>query len=113
MKLRHASRFSDGQPFDADEWSFPSRSISTRNCNSPQRDLWWWAETHRGPENNQYTVRFTLAQPYAAAERILDSLAVGSMPRHLLQTSYQRRKVRAILDSQHPPLKLPAWARFG
>jgi peptide/nickel transport system substrate-binding protein len=34
-----------------------------------------------------YTVRFELAQPYAAAERLFDGLAI--LPRHLLESSYR------------------------
>jgi len=37
---------------------------------------------------DQYTVRFTLPRPYAAAERIFDGLAM--LPKHLLEKAYRR-----------------------
>ena len=36
---------------------------------------------------DQYTVRFELAQPYAAAERLFDGIAI--LPRHLLESAYR------------------------
>jgi peptide/nickel transport system substrate-binding protein len=56
---------------------------------SPQRDLLVvGGKPIEVQKIDQYTVRFTLDQPYAAAERIFDSLAI--MPRHLLEKSYQQ-----------------------
>jgi peptide/nickel transport system substrate-binding protein len=91
IQLRRGLRFSDGQPFDADDVVFSFQLYLDDKINSPQRDLLVVGgkpiEVHK---IDQYTVRFTLAQPYAAAQRIFDSLAM--MPRHLLQTSYQQGK---------------------
>jgi peptide/nickel transport system substrate-binding protein len=87
LKLRRGLRFSDGQPFDADDVVFSFQVYLDEKIHSPQRDL--LVVGGKAIEVNkldQYTVRFTLAQPYAAAERIFDSLAI--MPRHLLEKSY-------------------------
>jgi peptide/nickel transport system substrate-binding protein len=91
VKLRHGLRFSDGQPFDADDVVFSFQLYLDEKNNSPQRDLLVvGGRPIEFRKIDQYTVRFTLAQPYAAAERIFDSLAM--MPHRLLQNSYQQGK---------------------
>ena len=89
LKLRHGLRFSDGQPFDADDVVFSFQVYLDEKIHSPQRDLLVVGGRPIGVQKiDQFTVRFTLEQPYAAAERIFDSLAM--MPRHLLEKSYQQ-----------------------
>jgi peptide/nickel transport system substrate-binding protein len=91
VKLRHGLRFSDGQPFDADDVIFSFQLYLDEKISSPQRDLLVvGGKPIEVQKIDQYTVRFTLAQPYAAAERIFDSLAM--MPRHLLEKPYQGGK---------------------
>jgi peptide/nickel transport system substrate-binding protein len=88
LKLRRGLRFSDGQPFDADDVVFSFNVYLDEKLNSPQRDLLIVGGKAMAVQKvDQYTVRFTLVQPYAAAERIFDSLAI--MPRHLLEKSYK------------------------
>lgn len=89
LKVRHGLRFSDGQPFDADDVVFSFQVYLDDKIHSPQRDLLVvGGKPIEIRKIDQYTVRFTLEQPYAAAERIFDSLAM--MPRHLLEKSYQQ-----------------------
>ena len=87
LKLRRGVRFSDGQPFDADDVVFTFKVYLDEKLHSPQRDL---LVINGKPlsitKADSYTVRFDLDQPYAAAERIFDSLAI--LPRHLLEKSY-------------------------
>jgi peptide/nickel transport system substrate-binding protein len=91
VKLRHGVRFSDGQPFDADDVVFSFQLYLDDKVHSPQRDLLVvGGKPIEVQKIDQYTVRFTLAQPYAAAERIFDSLAM--MPRHLLEKPYAEGK---------------------
>ena len=82
LKLRRGLRFSDGQPFDADDVVFTFKVYLDQRVNSPQRDL---LVINGKPLSvtkiDAYTVRFDLDRPYAAAERIFDSLAI--LPRHL------------------------------
>ena len=47
-----------------------------------------------------YTVRFQLAQPYAAAERLFDGLAI--LPRHLLEGAYRQGKFSEALKISTP-----------
>jgi peptide/nickel transport system substrate-binding protein len=91
VNLRRGLRFSDGQPFDADDVVFSFEVYLDEKLHSPQRDLLVVGGKPIAVQKiNQYTVRFTLAEPYAAAERIFDSLAM--MPRHLLEKTYQDGK---------------------
>jgi peptide/nickel transport system substrate-binding protein len=87
LKLRRGVRFSDGHPFDADDVVFTFKVYLDEKLHSPQRDL---LVINGKPlsitKADSYTVRFDLDQPYAAAERIFDSLAI--LPRHLLEKSY-------------------------
>jgi peptide/nickel transport system substrate-binding protein len=86
--LRPGIRFSDGQPFDADDVVFSFQVYLDEKVHSTQRDL---LSTRRQRITVQkldpYTVLFKLAQPDAAAERLFDSVAM--LPRHLLEKAYQ------------------------
>jgi len=88
VKLRRGTRFSDGQPFDADDVVFSFQAYLDERIHSPQRDLLIvGGKPLQVQKVDQFTVRFALAQPYAAAERIFDNIAM--LPRHLLEKSYQ------------------------
>jgi len=88
LKLRRGIRFSDGQPFDADDVVFSFALYLDEAIGSPQRDL---LVIDGKPlvvtKLDQYTVRFTLPRPYAAAERLFDGLAM--LPKHLLEKPYR------------------------
>jgi peptide/nickel transport system substrate-binding protein len=90
--LRHGIRFSDGQPFDADDVVFTFQAYLDEKLNSPQRDLLVIDDKPIAVAKlDAYTVRFDLAKPYAAAERLFDSLAI--MPRHRLEQAYKEGKL--------------------
>ncbi len=89
LQLRRGLRFSDGQPFDADDVIFSFQVYLDEKIDSPQRDLLIvGGEPIAVQKLDAYTVRFQLAQPYAAAERLFDSVAI--LPRHLLESVYQK-----------------------
>jgi peptide/nickel transport system substrate-binding protein len=83
LKLRRGIRFSDGAPFDADDVVFSFETYLDEKNGSPQRDLLLVGgkpiEVHKV---DSWTVTVDLAQPYAAAERLFDGIAV--LPRHRL-----------------------------
>jgi peptide/nickel transport system substrate-binding protein len=88
IKLRRGLRFSDGQPLDADDVVFSFQVYLDEKTHSPQRDLLVvGGKPVTVQKLDQYAVRFTLAAPYAAAERIFDGIAI--IPRHLLQDAFQ------------------------
>jgi peptide/nickel transport system substrate-binding protein len=91
LKLRRGVRFSDGQPFDADDVVFSFRLYLDEKIHSPQRDLLIVGGQPIAVQKlDEDTVRFTLAKPYAAAERLFDSVAI--LPRHLLEGAYRGGK---------------------
>ncbi len=88
LRLRHGLRFSDGQPLDADDVVFSFQVYLDEKIDSPQRDLLVVGGKPIAVQKlDQYTVRFKLAQPYAAAERLFDGIAI--LPRHLLESVYR------------------------
>ena len=92
LQLRRGLRFSDGAPLDADDVLFSFKVYLDEKVNAPQRDSLVVADKpvvvrKTGP----YTVTFDLAQPYASAERLFDSIAI--LPRHLLEATYSEGKL--------------------
>ncbi len=111
VNLRHGLRFSDGQPFDADDVVFSFELYLDEKVHSPQRDLLVvGGRPIEVQKIDQYTVRFTLAQPYAAAERIFDSLAM--MPRHLLEQSYKEEKFTQAWTLNTSPAEVAGMGPF-
>lgn len=88
LQLRKGIRFSDGHPFDADDVVFSFAVYMDEKVDSPQRDLLIIdGKPLTVTKLDQYTVRFTLPRPYAAAERLFDGLAM--LPKHLLEKPYR------------------------
>ncbi len=88
LQLRKGIRFSDGHPFDADDVVFSFTVYMDEAIDSPQRDLLIiGGKPIQVTKLNQYTVRFALPRPYAAAERLFDGLAM--LPKHLLEKPYR------------------------
>jgi peptide/nickel transport system substrate-binding protein len=92
LKLRTGLRFSDGHPLSADDVLFSYSVYLDERVHSPQRD----ALTIGGKpivlrRVDASTLVFELAQPYAAAERLFDSVAI--LPKHLLEAPYKEGKL--------------------
>ena len=88
LQLRRGLRFSDGKPFNADDVIFTFQVYLDEKINSPQRDLLIVGGKPISVQKiDNYTVRFQLAQPYAAAERLFDGLPI--LPKHLLENAYK------------------------
>lgn len=92
LKLRRGIMFSDGHPFDADDVVFSFQVYLDEKVHSVQRDLLMIDGKPIGVAKlGQYTVEFELPKPYAAAERLFDSVAM--LPRHLLEQPYKEGKL--------------------
>lgn len=91
LRLRRGLRFSDGQPLSADDVLFTFQVYLDEKVHSPQRDLLVIdGVPMRVRKVDAHTLIFELAKPYAAADRLFDSLAI--LPRHKLQKLYEEGK---------------------
>jgi peptide/nickel transport system substrate-binding protein len=92
LSLRRGVRFSDGQPFDADDVLFSFKVYLDEKMGSPQRDLLIVGGMPIAVRKvDPYTVQVDLAEPYASAERLFDSIAM--LPRHLLEVPYNEGRL--------------------
>ncbi len=111
LELRRGVRFSDGQPFDADDVVFTFQVIFDESVHAPQRDLL----TINGKplqvrKLGPYTVAVDLPGPDAAAERLFDSVAI--LPRHLLQKAYQEKRLGEAWGLSTPPAEIAGLGPF-
>jgi peptide/nickel transport system substrate-binding protein len=111
LQLRHGIRFSDGVPFDADDVAFSFQVYLDPKIDYPQRSFLF---IHGKPlavqKMGQYTVRFSFSSPYAAAERLFDSVAM--LPRHLLEKDYKEGKLNQAWGLTTAPDKMAGLGPF-
>jgi peptide/nickel transport system substrate-binding protein len=111
LKLRRGLRFSDGQPFDADDVLFSFKVYLDEQVHSSQRDLLLiFGKPVKVEKLDTYTVRFTFPSPYSAAERVFDGLAI--LPRHLLEKDYQAGKIGQDWTLNTPPAQIAGLGAF-
>src|SRR5712691_1481894 len=111
LTLRRGLHFSDGHPFDADDVLFSFRVYLDEKVRSPQRDLLVIGGRPIGVRKvDQYTVQFDLAEAYAAAERLFDSVAM--LPRHLLETSYLQDRLAGAWGLGTPAAQMAGLGPF-
>ncbi|MGC2403465.1 MAG: ABC transporter substrate-binding protein [Acidobacteriaceae bacterium] len=92
LQIRRGLHFSDGYPVDADDVIFTFKVYLDDRVHSPQRDLLVIQGKPIVVQRiDAYQVVFKLAQPYAAAERLFDSVAI--LPKHLLEGAYENGKL--------------------
>ena len=111
LALRHGIRFSDGQPFDADDVLFSFAVYLDADVRSPQRDLLVvGGEPVRVRKIDPYTVQVDLAQPYAGAERLFDGVAM--LPRHLLESTFKEGRLPAAWGVATPAAAMAGLGPF-
>jgi peptide/nickel transport system substrate-binding protein len=111
LQLRKGIRFSDGHPFDADDVVFSFNVYMDEAVDSPQRDLLIIdGKPILVSKLDQYTVRFVLPRPYAAAERIFDGL--GMLPKHLLEKPYRDGHFAQVWSLNVPPSEIAGLGPF-
>lgn len=77
ISLRQDVKWSDGEPFTADDVIFTFEAIQNPEIGSP---LFPTFQGIKVEKDNDYTVRFMLKEPFAP---FLESLTVGIMPEHI------------------------------
>jgi peptide/nickel transport system substrate-binding protein len=93
LKLRRGVRFSDGAPFTADDVVFSWSVYLDEKLHSPQRDLLAIdGQPIQCVRKDDFTVEFVVPKPYAAAERLFDSVAI--LPRRRLEPQWKAGKLR-------------------
>jgi peptide/nickel transport system substrate-binding protein len=111
VHLRRGLRFSDGHAFDADDVVFSFRVYLDEKEHSPQRDLLIvGGKPIEVTKLDQYTVRFEFAEPYAAADRLFDSVVI--LPRHLLEATYREGKLAQAWNLNSPPDQIAGLGPF-
>ena len=111
LKLRKGIRFSDGHPFSADDVLFTFQVYLDEKLNSPNRDLLMVGNKPITVEKiDPHTVRFHLAQPYAAAERMFDSIAI--LPKHTLEAAYREGKLGQTWNLNTAPAEIAGLGPF-
>jgi peptide/nickel transport system substrate-binding protein len=111
VKLRRGIRFSDGQPFNADDVVFTFKAYLDEKIHSSQRDLLIiGGKPISVVKLDDYTLRFDMSQPYAAAERIFDSVWI--LPQHLLRASYEQGAFAQALSLNTAPESVAGLGAF-
>ena len=111
LRLRQGIRFSDGQPFDADDVLFTFHLLLDEKIHAPQRDLLVVAgKPIQVRKIDSHTLTFELAEPDAAAERLFDSIAI--LPRHLLEKAYGEGKLNESWNLGSSPAQMAGLGPF-
>lgn len=111
LKLRRGLRFSDGHPLTADDVVFSFNVYLDEKTDSPQRDsLIVGGKPLIVRRIDDFTLSVGLAKPYAAAERLFDSVAV--LPRHLLEPAYKAGTLAQTWGLTTPPQQIAGLGPF-
>ena len=101
IDLRQGLRFSDGQPFDADDVIFTFQVYLDEKVASPQRSLWILdGKPIQVRKLGPYRVVFDLPQVNAVGDRIFDG--VDMLPKHLLEPAYREGKLQEVWGLRTP-----------
>jgi peptide/nickel transport system substrate-binding protein len=111
LQLRRGLKFSDGHPFDADDVVFSFQVYLDEKVHSSQRDLLIvGGQPIKVEKTGPYSVRFTLTEPYAPAERLFDGFAI--LPRHVLEKPYREGKLNDVWGLNTPPDQMAGLGPF-
>ena len=109
LTLRKGLRFSDGQPFDADDVLFSFRVYLDESVHATQHDfLIIGGKPITVRKVDTWTVVFELPKPYGAEQRLFDGFAI--LPRHLLEKPYREGKLAQVWSLSTPA---KGWAELG
>ncbi len=107
--LRKGLRFSDGQPFDADDVLFTFRVYLDEKVHATQRDLLIIdGKPIAVHKIDKWTIVFRLAKTYGVRERLFDGVVI--LPRHMLEKPYEEGKLGQVWTISTPANQ---WAGLG
>jgi peptide/nickel transport system substrate-binding protein len=111
LDLRRGLRFSDGHPLDADDVVFSFQCYLDERNGSPERDfLVVGGKPVVVRKLGAYRVSLEMEEPYAAAERLFDSIAI--LPRHLLEQAQQAGTLVQSWTLSTPPAQIAGLGPF-
>jgi peptide/nickel transport system substrate-binding protein len=111
LHLRRGLRFSDGQPFDADDVVFTFQVFLDEKLHSPQRELLIVGGKPVAVRKiDPYTVAFETVEPYAPAERLFDGFPI--LPRHLLEKPWKEGRLAQAWTVGTPPSQIAGMGPF-
>ena len=111
LELRQGLRFSDGQPFDADDVVFTFQVLLDEKVHSAQRDLLMLEDKPIVVRKlDRYRVQFDLPQVYSVADRLFDGIFI--LPRHLLESAYKQGKLGQAWPLSTPPAEIAGLGPF-
>lgn len=95
LELRRGVRFSDGEPFDADDVVFSFAAYLDERIDAPQRSLFMvGGKPIVVRKLSSHSVVVDLAAPYAAAERLFDGVAM--LPAHRLASGVREGRGASV-----------------
>jgi peptide/nickel transport system substrate-binding protein len=111
LELRQGVKFSDGQPFDADDVVFTFEAILDEKVHSPQRDLLMFEGKPIAVHKlGAYRVEFVLPQAYSVADRLFDGVFI--LPRHKLEAAWKAGKLAEAWPLSTPPGEIAGLGPF-
>jgi peptide/nickel transport system substrate-binding protein len=111
LHLRRGIRFSDGHPMDADDVIFTFGVYLDEASGAPQRDLLIiQGKPIAAHKVDAHTVRFQLAAPYAAAERLFDGIPI--LPKRRLLQAVQEGGIARAWGSGTSPENIAGLGPF-
>jgi peptide/nickel transport system substrate-binding protein len=111
LELRRGLKFSDGHPLTTDDVAFTFQCYLDERNGSPQRDLLIVGGKPLVVRRlDAHRVSVEMEQPYAATERLFDSLAI--LPRHLLEKAQAEGRLAEAWGISTPPAEIAGAGPF-